>query len=53
MWEKGILGDSEPEQLVNTVLYLIGLHFALHAVNEYKALKTGVYSQFKVKYDYQ
>ena len=52
LWEKGILGDKEPKQLMNTVLYLIGLHFALGAVDKYKSLKTGVYFQFKVKYDY-
>ena len=49
MWEKGILGDESPEKLVDTMLYLIGVHFALRAAEEHKSLK--IDCQFKVLYD--
>ncbi len=29
LWEKGILGEQSPDQLRNTVLYLLGISFAL------------------------
>ena len=51
MWETGLLSDDTPEKLVNTLLYLIGIHFTLHACDEYKALKVGAYTQFRVKVD--
>ena len=51
MWSSGVLSDSNPEQLINTLIYLLGVHFSLRAVNKHKALKTGYYSQIQVKYD--
>ena len=51
LWNTGLLGDDTPEKLVNTLLYLIGLHFALHACDEHKALKVGYYSQLRIKMD--
>ncbi len=53
MWRNGILGDDTPEKLVNTVLYLIGVYFALCACDEHKNLKVGFYSQLKIKVDPQ
>ncbi len=41
MWSTGLLGDNTPEKLVNTLPYLIGVHFTLRAVEEHKALKVG------------
>ena len=29
MWKQNILGSSNPKQLVDTILYLFGVHFAL------------------------
>ena len=29
LFEIGELGDSNPQQLLNTVIYMVGLHFAL------------------------
>ena len=49
MWQTGLLDEDTPEQLFNTILYLIGLHFALSACEEHKNLRTGTYLQFKVK----
>ena len=51
LWKRGILGDSNPEQLVNTLLYLNGVHFALRAADEHENLK--VNCQFEVLYDSQ
>ncbi len=53
MWNTGLFGDNTPEKLVNTLLYLIGLHFALCACDEHKALKVGGFGQFKIKVDYK
>lgn len=53
MWQKGVLGDSNPKQLVDTVLYLLGTHFALRAGKEHKALRVGERSQLAVKYDHK
>ncbi len=51
MWKSRILGNDTPEKLVNTLLYLIGVHFALCVCDKYKNLKVGVYSQLKIKID--
>lgn len=39
MWQKGILGSDTPQQLVDTLLYMIGLHFALRAGQEHWQLR--------------
>ncbi len=52
LWQMGLLGDDTPEKLVNTLLYLMGLHFALRACDEHKALKVGYYSQLHTKMDH-
>ena len=31
LWKEGILGESNPDQLRDTVLYLLGVHLALRA----------------------
>ena len=49
MWNMGLLGDDMPVKLVDTLLYLLGVHFALRAAEEHKNLK--VNSQLKVVYD--
>ena len=49
MWNKGILGDDTPEKLVNTLLYLNGVHFGLRAAEQHKSLH--INCQFKVGYD--
>ena len=52
LWKSGLLGDDMPERLVNTLLYLIGVHFTLCTYEEHKCLKVGGFSQFKLKFDY-
>ncbi len=51
LWDKGILGDDTPEVLVNTLMYLQGIHFALHGREEHKALKVGYFTQIKLLYN--
>ena len=49
LWSRGILRDDTPMKLVNILLYLLGLHFGLHAADEHKNLK--IDTQLKVLYD--
>lgn len=51
MWSSGVLGESNPEQLLNTVIYLLGVHLSLCAVDKHKALKMGYYLQIKCFFD--
>ena len=41
MWNTGLLGDDTLEKLVNTLLYLISVHFTLQACDKHKSLKVG------------
>ncbi len=48
LWENGYLGMDNPEQLVHTVLFVIGLHCTLCAGAEHHNLHSiGFGSQFK------
>lgn len=40
MWEKGILGSDNSQTLIDTILYLNGLHFALRSGQEHRNLTT-------------
>lgn len=39
MWRQGVLGTDNPTKLVNTLLYRIGLNFALRGGQEHRDLK--------------
>ncbi|XP_038074483.1 uncharacterized protein LOC119742543 [Patiria miniata] len=39
LWQKQILGSSSPSQLLNTLIYLIGLNFALRGGQEHRNLR--------------
>ncbi len=41
MWQQELLGDHTPERLLYTVLYLLGVQFALRTGEEHKSLKFG------------
>ena len=47
MWEKDLLGMNNPQQLLTTMLYQIGLNFALRAGQDHKKLHVGPQSQIK------
>jgi hypothetical protein len=38
LWEKGLLGFNDPKILLNTLVYLLGLHFALRSGDEHRFL---------------
>ena len=39
LFREGILGDEEPKQLLQTVIYMLGLHLALHGGVEHSQLR--------------
>ncbi|XP_067653181.1 uncharacterized protein KIAA1958-like [Haliotis asinina] len=39
LWQCGALGDDTPRKLLDTVLYLTGLHFALRGGKEHRTLR--------------
>ena len=39
LWETGVLGESNPDQLRNTVLFMLGMNVTLHAVDEHYNLR--------------
>ena len=45
LWEKGALGDHSPQVLLDTVLLLCGINFALRSGEEHRSLQT---TQFKL-----
>ena len=50
MWESNILGEENGKQLVETLVYLFGLHFALRGGKEHRRLRC-VNPQVVLKYD--
>ncbi len=38
LWDEGVLGEDEPDVLCNTIMYLVGLTFALRGGREQRAL---------------
>ena len=48
LWEKGVLGESDPQTLLDTVVFLSGIHFAHRSGQEHRSLKL---SQFELQTD--
>ncbi len=52
MWQTGVLGEDTPQQLLDTILYLIGMNCALRGGEEHKKLRRpGFNSQFSIGKD--
>lgn len=51
LWSSGILGSDSPSTLLNTVIYLIGTHFAIRGGDELRRLRIGEHGQFKFDVD--
>ena len=51
MWEANVLGSSNPKQLVETIFYLFGVHFALRVSVEHRSLRIGTKSQLSLGLD--
>ena len=52
LWSIGSLGMESPQVLLNTLVYLLGLHCALHAGKEHRSLRSIPYnSQFEFMKD--
>ncbi|XP_071105421.1 uncharacterized protein KIAA1958-like [Haliotis cracherodii] len=49
--EKGILGEDTPQKLLDTLVYLIGINYALRAGDEHRNLRVGPNSQFQITED--
>ena len=39
LWQKKLLGDHNPQSLLNTMMYMNGLHFALRSGSEHRQLR--------------
>jgi len=51
MWNQGILGEDNPRKLMNTVLYLLGVQFALRSREEHRSLRFGDDSQLTLGFE--
>ena len=46
LWEKGMLGEGSPQILLETMLFMCGIYFALRSGQEHRDLR---FSQIKLK----
>lgn len=48
LWKTGTLGSSTPKQLIETLIYELGLHLSLRASKEHRDLEFGENSQLRL-----
>ena len=53
LWSSGVLGSSTPKQLLNTVFFFAGKHFALRSGDEHRSLRAGESGQMSISTDKQ
>lgn len=49
LWERNILDSANAQQLLDTMVYMVGLNFALRAGQEHRNLRIGEHSQLILK----
>ena len=48
LWEEGILGDDTPDKLLDTLVYCLGLQFALRSGREHRNIRPDMIEMVKV-----
>lgn len=48
IWSKGLLGDTDPQTLLDTMVWMCGLYFALRSGQEHRNLRPGQIELVKV-----
>jgi hypothetical protein len=41
LWDSAVLGDGNPQQLLDTMIFMLGLHLSLRACQEHRSLSYG------------
>lgn len=49
LWQRNILGSANAQQLLDTMVYMVGLNFALQTCQEHRNLRIGEHSQLMLK----
>ncbi len=44
MWNEGVLGDETPQNLLDTLVYCLGLNLALRSGKEHRCLKPDMFN---------
>lgn len=50
MWKEGVLGDSDPKALLNTLVFMFGKYFSFRSGEEHRQLKFGQIKVVEGKY---